>query len=507
MLAISETEMQQLLDLAAGVDPLARRAGIILESGVGNPSAARIAEALGTSPTTVRHWQQRFDEGRIEGLHDRRRPGAPQRINAETAAAIHALEAGGHGTREIAKRTGVSQSSVSRLIRTGRRPSAPAVAPGPDRIQDTNLVVQLFKSLADESAWTRFLNALRSETQSDYCTLLVFSGNNQRPVVMLSGAGPLEGNASYVEHFYNEEPMAGIPEGIVTSLSDVLTTDELHDTPFYQQYLSRYGVGYVLGVDIGTVRGIAGRLRLVRHERRCDYDTFERSICERLIPFLRVALDLFVKRIDTETKSEALSATISGMSVGSILVDVDARILDANNTARAILEQCDGLLVAAGKLCLHKQARSKELQGLIRSNAEASLDRTAPAVMRSLLIDRPSGRESISLLVRPATIAVDSQLHIRPTALINLVDPAQPRLKLIASLVQLFGLTRAEARVAMSISNGLSIAETAQAQSISRNTIRSHMRSIYSKMGVARQADLVRAVLISVALLTAGESG
>ena len=59
----------------------------------------------------------------------------------------------------------------------------------------------------------------------------------------------------------------------------------------------------------------------------------------------------------------------------------------------------------------------------------------------------------------------------------------------------------------MSISNGLSIAETAQAQSISRNTIRSHMRSIYSKMGVARQADLVRAVLISVALLTAGESG
>ena len=505
MLTINEVEKQQLLDLAAGGDTLARRAGIILKSGAGSPSAAKVAKELGTSPATVRYWRQRFAEARIEGLHDRPRPGAPRRISTHATDAIHVLEANGLGVRQIAKRTGVSHSSVARLIRITKGSIDHSAPTECNFVQEEGLVVRLFESLADANAWTRFLEALQTETHSDFCSLLVFSSDSHKPVAMLSGSGPLEGNVSYVERFYDMEPMAGIPEGKVTSLSDVLTADELKDSEFYKQYLSRYGVGYVLGVDIGAVRGITGRLRLVRLERRSDYSAHERLICERLVPFLRIALDLFVKRVDIETENEALSATISGMSVGSILVDADARIMNANTTARAILDQQDGLLDANGKLCLSEPGRSKELQDLIRSNAEASLNPTAPANTRSLLIDRPSGRESVSLLVRPATIAADCQLHVRQTALINLIDPAQPRLKLIDSLVQQFGLTRAEARVAISISNGHSTAETAQGQNISRNTIRSHLRSIYSKMGVSRQADLVRAVLSSVALLTAGD--
>lgn len=506
MLTITEVEMQQLVDLAEGGGTLARRAGIILKSAVGSLSAAELAKELGTSPATVRYWRQRFAEARIEGLHDLPRSGAPRRISTQATEAIHVLEANGLGVRQIAKRTGVSHSSVARLIRSTKG-SIDLFAPSQSRcVQDDALVVRLFESLADANAWTRFLEALQIATHSDFCSLLVFSSDSHKPVAMLSGAGPLEGNVSYLERFYDMEPMTGIPEGKVTSLSDVLTAAELKASEFYKQYLSRYLVGYVLGVDIGAVRGITGRLRLARLERRSDYSVHDRLICEHLVPFLRVALDLFVKRVDIETENEALSATISGMSVGSILVDADARIMSANTTARAILGQEDGVLDANGKLCLSEPGRSKELQDLIRSNAEASLNLTVPANTRSLLIERPSGRESVSLLVRPATIAADCQLHVRQTALINLIDPAQPRLKLIDSLVQQFGLTRAEARVAISISNGHSTAETAQAQNISRNTIRSHLRSIYSKMGVVRQADLVRAVLVSVALLTAGES-
>lgn len=504
MIAISETELLQLQALAGGTGSLARRARIILEGSVASPSAARVAEALATSPATVRYWWRRFTESRLAGLYDRNRSGAPRRISPKTAEAIHVLEANGLSTRQIAKQMGVSQSSVSRLNRPTKRRSAPVAAIDSDRVQDLDLIVRLFESLSDEAPWERFLDALRHETRSDYCTLLVFSGGSRKPVVMLSADGPLEGDVAYSERFYNEEPMAGIPEGKATTLSEVLTADQLHGTQFYKQYLSLYGVGYVLGIDIGSVRGIAGRLRLARIERRADYCARERLVCERLTPFLRTALDLFVKRIDTATENEALSATISGMSVGSILVDEDAHMMDANNAARAILEQRDGLLVVASKLCLHTQTKSKELEGLIRNNAKASLDRSAPAVMRSLLIDRPSGRESISLLVRPATIASTSQLHLRPMALINLVDPAQPRLKEADALAQLFGLTRAQSRVALSISNGLSVAEIAQAQCTSPNTIRSHLLSIYSKMGISRQADLVRAVLISVALLTEG---
>lgn len=116
-----------------------------------------------------------------------------------------------------------------------------------------------------------------------------------------------------------------------------------------------------------------------------------------------------------------------------------------------------------------------------------------------MMIDRPSGRESISLVVRPGSR--EGQLAIRQTALVHMVDPAQPRAPVIDALIQLFGLTPAEAKVALSLSNGNSIAETARASATSKNTTRSHIRSIFSKMGINRQSDLIRTVLISVAML------
>lgn len=70
-----------------------------------------------------------------------------------------------------------------------------------------------------------------------------------------------------------------------------------------------------------------------------------------------------------------------------------------------------------------------------------------------MLVERPSGKESISLLVRPASMRLNGQ-KIRPMAAVYLVDPTQPRVKMVDVLMQLFGLTKAEANLAAHIANG-----------------------------------------------------
>lgn len=500
MREIGETERSQLQHLAKGADAVARRARIILRSESAEETVASIASALELAPATIRQWQRRFVKHGVAGLSDRKRPGAPRRIGNDLGSAIADLHAEGLGTREIARKTGVSQSSVSRLIRDfAPPPDAADAAPSTALIE--SLAVKLFESLSDDRPWSEFIDRLRIETGSDYGTFLVFSGHGPKPTVILSDETQLEGLGAYLEEYYAKELFVGVPTGTVATLSDLISREDLRKTDFYKDYLHRYDVGHVLGVDIGNVRGIAGRLRLARLESKEDYGEYERAICKRIVPYLRSALDLFVKRIDTEAEKEALSATVSGMSVGSIIVDPDGHILDANPPARAILAQRDGVFLSGDKVCLSHPDQSRHLHSLIRSNAEASLDRNAPAAVRAILVDRPSGQESISLLVRPAARGGNGKLAIRPTAVLHLVDPAQPRLKVIDALVQLFGLTRTEARVALSLSNGFSINETAEATGTSKNTIRSHVRAIFSKMGVSRQAELIRAVLISVALL------
>lgn len=57
-------------------------------------------------------------------------------------------------------------------------------------------------------------------------------------------------------------------------------------------------------------------------------------------------------------------------------------------------------------------------------------------------------------------------------------------------LRELFGLTPAEAKVARSLADGESISAIAEKASLSRETVRAQLGSVFAKTGTARQSDL-----------------
>ncbi len=63
-----------------------------------------------------------------------------------------------------------------------------------------------------------------------------------------------------------------------------------------------------------------------------------------------------------------------------------------------------------------------------------------------------------------------------------------------AQLAALLGLTETEARLALALSQGLSIKDFALAQGCSWHTARTHVRNLLRKTGCHRQADLVQLV-------------
>jgi len=68
-----------------------------------------------------------------------------------------------------------------------------------------------------------------------------------------------------------------------------------------------------------------------------------------------------------------------------------------------------------------------------------------------------------------------------------------------ATLGQLFGLTPMEAQVACLLAEGLRRSQIADRLAISGTTVAFHLRNIFSKTGVQRQAELV-ALILSVPL-------
>lgn len=119
-------ELERLASADSSDDNLQFRAKIVLSWAAGD-TGEQTAKRLGTSRRTVCKWRRRFGEGGVEALHDLPRPGAPRSIEKAKIAELLRLHDSPPPdgkpqwtTRMLARKTGLSQSTVTRVVRRHR---------------------------------------------------------------------------------------------------------------------------------------------------------------------------------------------------------------------------------------------------------------------------------------------------------------------------------------------------------------------------------------------------
>ena len=127
-ISLSTDEYGQLLSWSRSRRRIARalalRARIILHCRQGR-SNREVARRMGLSVQTVCKWRQRFVAGRVHGLFDQPRSGAPRSISddlveAVLAKTLHEPPPGAcrWSSRRLASELGISQRAVLRIWRT-----------------------------------------------------------------------------------------------------------------------------------------------------------------------------------------------------------------------------------------------------------------------------------------------------------------------------------------------------------------------------------------------------
>jgi DNA-binding CsgD family transcriptional regulator len=97
--------------------------------------------------------------------------------------------------------------------------------------------------------------------------------------------------------------------------------------------------------------------------------------------------------------------------------------------------------------------------------------------------------------VRGKDVGRFSDLNMKDAAvLVFVIDPANRSSIPLAQIMDAYGLTQAEARVALASSSGKTIYETAQLLALSPNTIKTHLRRVFAKTASGRQAELARLI-------------
>ena len=190
----------------------------------------------------------------------------------------------------------------------------------------------------------------------------------------------------------------------------------------------------------------------------------------------------------------ALDDALNRLPLGVIVVDAFARPIRSNQAAQAILDADDGLSLGRDGLQGEVDGQLVKVRDIIwragRRRKDGKEDDTG-----AIALERPSGDRPLSLVITSLRTGSHYFDKDRPAALLFIGDPETHPEFDEDRLSKLYGLTRAEARLASLLAQDLSLADAADELSVSQHTVRTHVKRIFSKTTTERQSVLIRLLL------------
>ena len=177
-----------------------------------------------------------------------------------------------------------------------------------------------------------------------------------------------------------------------------------------------------------------------------------------------------------------------------VLLDAQQRVVFVNRPAQVLQRLGDGIKLSRRGIVLGRKADNDKLQSLI---AQALSPMTSPRHFPggALRASRSCGKRPYSIFVHPIYRAPGALSPLR-AACVVIADPESEPLSNLsaATLSALYDLTPMEAKITLSLALGRSMEELQTAHAITANTARTHLKRVFLKTGVHRQAQLVALV-------------
>jgi len=369
------------------------------------------------------------------------------------------------------------------------------------------LVSVIHDGALDNTALAAALEALRLHFCANYVTLILrVPGSDELGLMLVAGDLAAHGQVAYLAYYRNLTPFANQPLDTVFTERDVMDEHAWQTSSYYRECCQPNDICHVMGADISTAEGGLLRLRITRPQAALAFDDGNRALCTRLLPHLRRSLHVHNLLGRSESLGSLYAQAINRLSVAVLVLDETGHVLQLNAVAQELLAQADGLKLVGGRLEATYPSDNRELHKLIRETFKAyESGQTQPR--EALPVSRPSGEVSLGVVIKPVPVQAWAEGKGRPTMVVYICDAVSKSQASNAMARQLFNFTPAETALALELANGLSLEEAAENLHIMRNTARAHLRAIFSKTGVRRQAELVRVMLNSVVALSNSSSG
>lgn len=355
------------------------------------------------------------------------------------------------------------------------------------------LLLQLF-DLASVSDWEAWLGSVKKTLASAAASIAPLGLPTFREGVVVGVSE--ERRAAYRDHYHRldlwTQRMRAAPEAVPHTLQMLVPDGELRQSEFYNDFMNPAGRRYFAGTTV-TIAESRFLLAFSRSRYDPDFDAEDLRRIERLGAFLKRAL-MNQRMINLSTvASDASHQVLNQSRRAIILLDHAHRIVFANEAAAMMVSNEDVLGIRSGQITALNRGDERRFR--------ETLESAAPGEQTIIVLHGTRSDEQVTASVAgiaPSPLGPLDFGIVRPTTLM-ILTPRSERTDVAPQFLEaVFSFTAKEAQVASLLVSGLELGEVALMLSISRETVRHHLKSLFSKTQTHSQRELVRLITMSL---------
>jgi DNA-binding CsgD family transcriptional regulator len=359
----------------------------------------------------------------------------------------------------------------------------------------SKLLDGLYAAATNPDLWNPFLQRLAQVTRAESAGLVAHDAG----VHTISHSWQIDPEMArlHQEHYHSVDVWglrgASLPAGSVRTSQSLCPLGELKTTEVYKDFMVHFGLEHGLFAVVQQNNGPrGGSVSLFRSSASPEFETDAVEMLCLLAGHLKQAFRLYREFSALKALSAGLETALNLLPSGVILLRAKGEVVYMNRAASAVVSERDGLLATRSGLRAERPAEFSLLEKAIREAASTSNGQGFSAG-GTVLVSRRE-RPPLQIVVSPIRDkGIDTSQPVAAVAFIS--DPLQRHRPAQDILRTLYGLTPAECRVALLLGDGRSPREIAETIGVTFNTVRSQIKSIFSKTDVKRQGELIRLLL------------
>jgi DNA-binding CsgD family transcriptional regulator len=273
--------------------------------------------------------------------------------------------------------------------------------------------------------------------------------------------------------------------------SELLSNRDLVRTDFYRGLLEPHGLFHCLS-GVAMRRGpLIHYISVHRAPGEAAYGEREKSVLKAVLAHVSLALENRWRMRQSGDLTKVMMGVVDRHPHPSLLVDAGGRVVHCNRRAAVLSLPRAGLCIEEGRLAAATSGDRSALGEAIREVAGAAASEAVDC-SRTVTLSVPGARHPAIVSVQAAGGVFRMETgEIDQLVLVTARSPDCEHDLRTCPFVQQFGLSPAQARVAVTIISGHSLADTARKLHVSDNTVRSHLKQIFQKTNTHGQMELV----------------